>query len=1742
MINITGYRDIEKIASNEFINVYRATHINSGQSNIIKMTNRLNPTLSDIGKLKYEYKITKNISSTGIVKVVDFKEYDNRYLLIKEDFQGEPLKRYINKVSRVNLLDFLEISIQLAETLNDIHNQNIIHKDINPSNILINSETKEVKITDFSIATSLFSEAQLSIDTKNIEGTPSYISPEQTGRMNRYIDNRSDLYSLGITLYEIITGNLPFCSHDLLELVHSHLSVEAIKPHEIIQEIPLVISSLIMKLMSKDADNRYQSALGLLHDLNICYREFSINSTVKNFSLATKDQSSKIFIPQKIYGRDNELSILKNAFYDVIGKQSKLLLVSGLSGIGKTSLINEIQKDILSKSGLFITGKFDLLQKNIPYSAFFIGFKNFLQTLLTANSKELKYWEESLNKNLYNSGKLIINQLPELELIIGPQPDVPLLESTVSQNRFRKVFISFICTFAKENHPLVLFLDDIQWADLESIQFIESYFNDQSHKNLLLIGAYRDNEVEENSYLDKYINRSKKSHYFGGNIHLDSLPLEATNSLISDTFKSSKNLNDLSKALHIKSLGNPFYLKQLLKSLYQDKCIYYDFDNSCWNWNRDQLHSIIIPDNSILDIVIRNIKTLPKETLEVTKLASCLGNQFSHSLLSSITSNTAFEVAELLWPALQSGYIIPLSNRYKVPLSVSENIDEYLFSEDYNIKYQFAHDKIQQAAYSLIPDISLHGIHLDIGRNLFNKLPKDYRDDYIFDIVNQYNIGINKIKSKSERKVLSKLNLSAGIKAKDSAAFVAAHKYFDFAILLLPSDSWLNNYTFTKHLYLLALEASYMAIDHKNAHKLFEDLQNHAREPQDIVQAYEYQISFFFTQNKPEIAISIAFEALSILGINLPRNPNRINVLISIYRVKLFQGNKGTSSLIELPVMENKKKLSAMKILMSMIPATFVAQPLLYPVSVSKMVELSLVYGNSPLSIFAYNCFGLVFCGALNKTEIGYEYGKLALSLQDKFQLEQYRSKTIFVFYVFVSPWVNHLQRSIDILPDGVSAGMKIGDIEYASHCASFYSIFLFLSGNNLDYTSKQHNMYSKLLNANKQEFQLLHLNIWRQTLENLSKGFVSSSESCTLHGAFYDEEADYKNLLKSSNDLVLSAFYLSKSFLFCIFNLYQESLHYSGLASQHIKEVPGVIYLPISIFLNSLANLLVYESSSTKSQKNIISCVIANQKKLRQWSEQAPENFSHMYYLVQAQLLYIKNDIHPAIMHFERSVELSKKYKYIHIQAIATELYSMCLKKLCMYKAYEVYIRDAFYLYDRWGAAAKTTQLETKHSFLSELSAKQSKLYIPTDSFSSARQVDLDLASVFKTTQTISEEIVLSKLLKTVMNLLAENAGAQIGILFLARDNRLFAVASTGLSSNITIDSAIDFEGSEISSTSVLNFVSRTHKPLILSNALDDKIYGKDNYIFNNKVKSLLCLPLLKQGQLLGLAYFENNLVGNAFRNDQLEVMNILCSQAAISIENAYLYEDLHKSQAREQAEREINELKSRFISMTSHEFRTPLTAILGTTELIKHYGQGWDTQKQHSYLDRIQKNVKHMTGLLDDVLVLSKADAGKIEFNPSPIDLIAFCSSLAEELQLNTKQGQRIELEVEGDPPSSIADEKILRQILSNLLSNAIKYSPENTIVRFNISFSGGEVTFLVQDQGIGIPEADQQHLFESFHRATNVGQIQGTGLGLAIVKKSVELHRGTMTFESVADQGTTFIVKLPITPKSLGIEPDD
>lgn len=1736
MLEFPGYILQKEIYVGPKTLVCQALRESDNEQVIVKTVQSEYPSIAEISQLRYEYQISHNIDYSGIVRTHSLEIYKNNIGIVKEDFNSITLKEFFQN-NELSISCFLEIAIQLADILSYLHQLNIIHKDINPSNILINTETAQVKITDFSIASRLQTENYQRSNYALIEGTPAYLSPEQTGRMNRALDYRTDLYSLGVTFYEFLVGHLPFQTSDLLELIHHHISEYPLPPNKASSTVPTALSDIVMRLMSKNAEERYQNALGLKADLEYCLNQLTSRDYIPHFILGKLDHNSQFLIPEKLYGRATEVSKLLSAFERVSNGDSELILVSGYSGIGKTSIVNEIHKPILQKRGYFVRGKFEKLQRNIPYFAFIQGFREFIGYLLSEPAEIIDSWRDSLLSSVGNNGKIIIDNIPELEFIIGEQPAVPELGPTESQNRFNQVFQSFIRVFSQAEHPLVIFLDDLQWADLASLKLIERLMKNSDNRHLLLIGSYRDNEVDSIHPLIQMLDDLDSEGLIINNIILEPLALNAVRKIVNDTLRSdSKKTEPLVDLIYNKSAGNPFFLNQLLNTLHSEELISFNYILGIWEWDIEEIFKIKIIDLSIIDLIVQNLKKLHNDTQEILKVAACIGNKFSLKDLSIILQEDEHKIASSLWIALQKGLILPLNKNYKVALIVDKKNNDIFCNEE--ISYQFLHDRVQQASYTLIAPEKREITHLRIGEILLKTTPNSKIETKIFDIVNQMNLGVSLIHDNEKRHNLAHLNMIAGHKAKESAAYEIAKKYFYLSLNLLPKSSWKKNYDFTVQIYLSSLEISYINAEFSRANDLLGEILSHAKSQKDIIQAYEFQIPYYFTQNQPIKAIDTALKILRRLKIFIPRNPKTIDILISIIRVKITHRNKQISDLLHLPILSKTDEIAAMRILMAVIPATFVASPELFPIAISRMVEISLKHGNSPYSIFAYNSFGTLQCGALGNFKAGYEYSLLALKLLEKLRASEFKSKVYMVFNAFNRPWTDHLHHSVKMLPEGVKCGLETGDIEYVGHCASFFCIYIFLIGENIESVAQKQSKYLRIIMECKQEFQSYHAKIWHQATCNL---LGKSNEPSILSGDSFTEDFFYAEVVSYNNDLVNIAFYCAKSFLAIVFNDYKEVLYCSKMLKQHSRGVPGIIYVALNNFFFSVALLKSTKSSSFIKKMKLLYKIRRQQNSMRKWADSCPDNFLHKYQLVEAEIARFLGNQQKAMTLYDDAIKSASKSGYVQEEAMANERAAEFYFGIGKEKVAQVYLTDAYYGYAKWGAIAKVRQLEEQYPTIFSRLQKSSQVIcsIQTTESSSTTTglIDLDLASVLKASQAISEEIILDQLLEKLMQVLMQSAGAQSIFLILERSNH-FVIEASATKGSKSIRQSIPVATSKQVPCSIINYVARTLDPVFLGNAITSN-FSSDPYILLNQIKSLLCLPMINQGHLMGMVYLENNLAYDAFRGDHLEVLRLLCAQAAISLENAYLYEDLQQSQAREQAEREINELKSRFISMTSHEFRTPLTAILGTTELIKHYGQGWETSKQHTYLDRIQKNVKHMTGLLDDVLVLSKADVGKVEFNPKPMNLEAFCSSLVEEFQLNTKHDQRIEFEVRGNKPNAYADEKILRQILSNLLSNAIKYSPENTNVRFHVNLDEKEATFFIQDQGIGIPEADQQHLFDSFHRATNVGQIQGTGLGLAIVKKSVELHRGTITFDSVADQGTTFIVKLSIAEDAFGNE---
>jgi len=1460
--------------------VYRARRESDGEPVIIKLLKQEYPSPEEVICYKQEYEIAHSLNINGVVKAYNLEKYLNRWLIIFEDFGGESLNqlRKNQKVSP-NLEDFLKLAIKIAETLAEIHGHNLIHKDINPSNIVFNPETGELKIIDFGIATILSRETPTLKHPNILEGTLPYISPEQTGRTNRYLDYRTDFYSLGVTFYELLTKQLPFETKDTMEMLHCHLARKPLSPREIKGEIPAIVSDLIMKLLEKNAEDRYQSAWGVKEDLELCLHQLQTTNQILTFPLAIQDIYDKFQIPQKLYGREREIETLLAAFNRVNENSSELMLVAGYSGIGKSVLVREIYQAVTESKGYFIAGKFDQFQRNIPYSAVIKAFEELVEQLLTEPEENLQEWREKIVEALGANGQIIIDVIPEVELIIGEQKPVPELSPTEAQNRFKVVLEKFIGVFTKPEHPLAIFLDDLQWADRASLNLLELLMTAPERQNLLVIGAYRDNEVSESHPWILTLKEIATSGAVLNTISLSPLALSDISTLIADTLKTTQEMvESLAELVLEKTGGNPFFIKEFVKSLYTDKLLQFDRESNCWRWSLEEIKGRNITDN-VVELMAGKIQKLPEETQEVLKIAACIGNDFELETLAIVCEKTAKELAVLLRSPVAEGLLLLLGDSYKlIELEVMPDSRTGILP----VNYKFAHDRIQQAAYLLIDENQKQATHLQIGRLLLANLSQAKSEEIIFDLVDRFNQGRTLITDEKELDKVIQLNFIAGQKAKAATAYISAVKYFNFAVENLRQDSWETNYDFTIALYLETLEAEYLNLNYQVVEKLANIILEKANTVFYKFRVYAIKILFYSAKNQMENAINSGLEILEMLGVSLIETPPETNLQIE--------------ELYDLPVMTDATKEAAMGILMMLFGPIYTTNPQKLASLSFTMVHLSLEYGNCSLAAYAYGLYGLLLCGVLGDIEAGYQYGKLALRVLDKFAAKEIKCRVSNKFYSFIIHWKEAAHKSLKPLrKETIPAGLETGEIEFTCYASVNYAANIALLGNHLEKARQHHREYLELIGNLKQEFQLFYTQIWAQYVDNL---LGLSASPTILDGEAFKETETLPILLENNNLSSLYCFYLVKTILCYLFKDYQNAAANAKLAEKYEAGIVGLFVATQNPFYYSLALLANYKNVDKAQQKEYLEKVAANQKRLEYWASYAPMNYQHKYDLVVAERAKVLGENWQAAELYEAAITGAAQNSYLHEEAIAYELAGEFYLGRGMEKIGETYIIEARNCYFAWGTVVKVKDLETRYPSFFARHVTEGFVTTSTTSSSTGSNVSaaLDLNSFVKASQAISGEIVLDILLTKMMQIIIENAGAEKVYLLLDKEGD-WVIEATGTVDEVAVLSSIPLN-TKLLPLTMINYVARTKKSVVLGNAAREGDFIRDEYIASNTPKSVLCTPLIQQGKLVGILYLENNLASGAFTTDRVEVLQLLSSQAAIALNNALLYTQVRDNQ----------------------------------------------------------------------------------------------------------------------------------------------------------------------------------------------------------------------------------------------------
>ncbi|NER35285.1 MAG: AAA family ATPase [Oscillatoria sp. SIO1A7] len=1578
---INGYQLIEAIHNGTKTVIYRGKRESASGEAIVKTLKAEYPTLEEIARLRHEYQILDSLDLPGTIKPLALENYGNGIAIVLEEFGSGSLEKYLAR-EKLSLVEFLKIAIKLVEILGEVHQCHVIHKDIKPHNILIDAVTGQIKLIDFSIATRLSRETQSISNPDLLEGTLAYMAPEQTGRMNRSIDYRTDFYCLGVTFYEMLTGQLPFTTTDPMELVHCHIAQIPLPPQEVNPEIPPAISEIVMKLVAKNAEDRYQSAPGIKADLEECLFQWQTLGTIENLIPGERDKSGQFLIPQKLYGREAEVAELMAAFDRASSGVAEMMLVSGYSGVGKTAVINEVHKPIVRQRGYFIAGKFDLLGRNVPYAALLQAFRELVRQLLTESSEQIANWKEQLLAALGENARVIIDTIPEVELIIGSAPEVPELPATESQNRFNRTFKQFVRVFTKQEHPLVLFLDDLQWADLASLKLIELLVADSDTQYLLFIGAYRDNEVSPTHPAIQTIEKIQSAGAAVNNIVLAPLDQKNVSLLVADTLQESERSQELSELLFNKTQGNPFFLTQLLNTLHQEKLILFDFTEGRWLWDIDRIQSIGIADYTVVELVARNIKKLPAQTQERLKQAACTGNIFHLDVLAVVNGESLVTTADYLWEALQAGLILPLNNAYKISLAVeSKQEEEGLNFSEIRVSYKFLHDRVQQAAYSLIPESEKKATHLKIGRLLLDKTSEYALNDNLFDIVNQLNIGVEFITEAAERERLASLNLMAGKKAKGAAAYDAASGYLEMGLELLPAASWESHYELTRDLHVEALEATYLTTNFSRAQHLSEIVLERTQTKLEKIKVYELKIPYYLSQNQLQAAIDTALQALEKLGVYLPKKTNNLAVVLGLINTKIALRNKKVEDLAALPEMTDLYKVAALRILMNLIPAAFNANPMLFPLIVFKMVGLSVKYGNSSLSAYGYCMYGMLLCSVLADTENGYQFGKLALRIMDEFDARELKAKVYFLFNVFERHGKEHVLATAEPLVEAFQSGMETGDIEYACFSAVNYCYYLFWSGEHIDYVANSLEKYSKVIQ--KYRYQVI------RDLANICNDFVLSLKECgDDNNIIYNKDAEEEMvdvLIRANNNTGMGLLYVTKLIIYYLFKDCYLALKNAIEAEQYKQSIIGSMHFVQHNFYYSLTLLACYPNAVKKKQKQYLKKVCQNQKQMKKWATHAPCNFQHKYELVEAEKARVLGEETTAMALYDRAIAGAKENRFVQEEALANELAAEFHLARGSEKIAKTYMTEAYYGYIRWGAKAKVRDLDERHPNLisrSERADSQGSSLSTTvtnTSTTGANAKILDLATVVKASQAISGEIIPSSLLKKMMTIVIENAGARSGCLLVKHEGEWVAEASgTVAGDEVTVEQSSSSSNEVAFPLALINYADRTRKTLVIDNASDfdnNKSNGdslspasiqNDPYIQAKQPKSILCLPIVHHGKLSGILYLENDLIVGAFTKGRVEILNLLSSQISISIENARLYareqeksqqlaeslEKLQQTQAQLVHTEKISSL-GQLVAGVAHEVNNPVSFISGNVYYSREY-----VEKLLEYLELHQKH----------------------------------------------------------------------------------------------------------------------------------------------------------------------------------------
>jgi PAS domain S-box-containing protein len=1435
---------------------------------LIMMPAAEQPTPACLNRLAHEYALKDELDAAWAVRPLALIHEHGRTMLMLEDPASEPLDRLLG--APMDLGRFLRLAIAIAAALTQLHRRGLVHKDLKPANILVNGASGQVKFTGFGIASRLPRERQAIEPSATIAGTLAYMAPEQTGRMNRSIDSRSDLYALGVTFYQMLAGALPFTANDATEWVHCHVARRPVPPSERVTDVPRVVAAIIMKLLAKTAEERYQTAAGLKSDLQHCLAAWEAQRRIDCFPLGEQDQPDRLLIPEKLYGRRREIETLLASFDRVAGSGApELVLVSGYSGIGKSAIVHEMHKALVPLGGLFASGKFDQYKHDIPYATLAQAFQSLVRRLLAQSDAELASWRDALREALEPNGRLMLDLVPELKLIIGEQPPVPELSPRDAQRRFQLVFRRLTGVFARPDHPLVLFLDDLQWHDAATFDLLEDLLTRADLRHLLLIGAYRANEVDVTHPLMRRLAAIRHAGARVQGICLAPLHSDGVSQFIADALRCQPAHADaLARLTHEKTGGNPFFMIQFLQTLAEENLLTFDHDKARWSWDLDRIQAKGYTEN-IVDLMVGKLGRLPAEVQTALQRLACLGSSAELTTLALVQGTSEQRVHADLREAVRLELIERLEGSYK-----------------------FVHDRVQEAAYALIPEDLRAEAHLRIGRLLAAHTPPSKREKAIFEIVNQLNLGAPLIASRDEREQVAELNLIAGRRAKASTAYASALTYLAAGTDLLDEDCPARRHELAFALELNRAECEFLTGEPAAAEDRLTALSKRATNSMEQATVACLRMDVCTTLDQASRAVSIGLDYLQQLGVDWSPNPTGEDARREYDRIWSRLGDSRIEELVELPLMSDTASLATMDVLTKLLPAALFTDMNLLCLVICRAVNLSLEHGNSDGSCVAYVQLGMVAGLQFGDYNAGFRFGELGYELVERRGMTRFQAATYLIFGAHVLPWTRHFQAARDVLHRAFETANKRGDLTFAAYSRSNLNGNLLETGNPL--AEVQSEAEKGLAFAQKMRFGFItdiitaQLGLFR-TLRGLTAKF----------GCFDDGEFEE---LRTERHFAANPNLWRAECIYWILKL--RARFFAGdyaAALEALSKLQRRRWTPLTPMeaaaYHFFGALTVAAVAGTEvAQPQHLAALAAHHRKLRLWADNCPDNFENRAALVSAEIARLEGRDIDAMQLYEQAIRSARTSGFVHNEALAYELAARFYAARGFDEFARTYLRNARNGYLRWGAMGKVRQLDERYPDIEEKAPGPGL----TSTIGAAVE-HLDLATVLKVSEAVSGEIVLEKLIGTLLRIAVEHAGAERGLLILPRGSELRILAeATTRGAAVTVD----LRDSPISDAelpvSLVLYAARTQESVILDDASASGAFASDAYIRGNGARSVLSLPLMKQGRPVALLYLENNLTPHAFTPTRIAVLKFLASEAATSLDNARLYRELQERESR--------------------------------------------------------------------------------------------------------------------------------------------------------------------------------------------------------------------------------------------------